>query len=793
MTGGGGAAADPAMWVERAAQDERLRRFLRPPENAAGRAPGEPRVLLVEGPPGFGAGTLLGSAPRIARASGWAVLELRPVDTADGPSLLPAVERIAEGGLPALPRGLAERARHAPTVLTVPDLQRVPERERQAVELAVRRNLRLPLLAVLRRWPGPRVPEPFARRLRPGPLSVDAVHAMLGGSRARAEQLHALAHGVPAIIAAVARELGDRGEPSAEHLESCIRRARERFEATVISALPRESARLAVGLAVTAGALPLDAAGALVGLGDLAACAALEVLSSIRLCVPGQPRLREPALAHRVLYELPARLPELPPLAELVQRAAELAYRRGAPDRSVADILALEPGTRAAWTGPVLHRAALDGGQHGPRAAGIPGLTARDRDDLRLREAIHPVAGRPARAARELAGLVSCGADAAIRVRAAEQLVLRCATRISRVTVGHAAVRSRIGAEERGCMQALYWLVRNLEHESPALEEPAVERLPEAPADPSRAGVLAKLVAGRGGRGALARARTLARRGLEPGGAVLPRIAACQALVIAEELDEAGAALTALTANMDGTGAPAVRATALFTATSLEVRRGRLFSAHRALAEARRALPGRFLPRHAAGLRFALPAHVALAGGDIAGAGRWLDGAPRNGLGSSGDRLEFTRGCHALASGTWLDAAAAFRRSGHGFAARGCLNPSLVPWRSYAALGLATAGELDAARELAGREAELARDWSAPGALGWALVVRALVLGPGGEAELEEGIALLRGSPLRSRLPLAMTTAAYLARSDLLATLREATGPYEHSAVAAERLSGVGA
>lgn len=76
--------------------------------------------------------------------------------------------------------------------------------------------------------------------------------------------------------------------------------------------------------------------------------------------------------------------------------------------------------------------------------------------------------------------------------------------------------------------------------------------------------------------------------------------------------------------------------------------------------------------------------------------------------------------------------------AGRLFAARGGDNPALVPWRSGAALCLHSLGEAEQAQAYADEELVMARNWTAPRALGRALRVAGLVHGG------EQGLNLLR-------------------------------------------------
>jgi DNA-binding CsgD family transcriptional regulator len=77
-------------------------------------------------------------------------------------------------------------------------------------------------------------------------------------------------------------------------------------------------------------------------------------------------------------------------------------------------------------------------------------------------------------------------------------------------------------------------------------------------------------------------------------------------------------------------------------------------------------------------------------------------------------------------------------------------NPSLVPWRSRAALAAARLGDLDHARTLVGEELELARRFGAPRPIGVALRAAGLIEpGDAGIDLLKEAVEALEQSPAR--------------------------------------------
>ncbi len=85
---------------------------------------------------------------------------------------------------------------------------------------------------------------------------------------------------------------------------------------------------------------------------------------------------------------------------------------------------------------------------------------------------------------------------------------------------------------------------------------------------------------------------------------------------------------------------------------------------------------------------------------------------------------------------------------GRRYEALGGRNPAILAWRSPAALGLHTLGEVEEARRLADEETVLAREWGAPRALAQALRVQGLVVGgKAGLALLHEAVEAIHDSP----------------------------------------------
>ena len=113
------------------------------------------------------------------------------------------------------------------------------------------------------------------------------------------------------------------------------------------------------------------------------------------------------------------------------------------------------------------------------------------------------------------------------------------------------------------------------------------------------------------------------------------------------------------------------------------------------------------------------------------------------------------RGCLHAAAGDHAAAVKDLLEAGELAELWGVRNPTLMPWRSDAALSLTALGDGRAASRLCAEEIELARRWGAARGLGIAL--RAAGVAEGGDIELlTEAVSVLRRSPARLELARAL-------------------------------------
>ncbi|MFD9704677.1 LuxR C-terminal-related transcriptional regulator [Lentzea sp. NPDC059081] len=104
--------------------------------------------------------------------------------------------------------------------------------------------------------------------------------------------------------------------------------------------------------------------------------------------------------------------------------------------------------------------------------------------------------------------------------------------------------------------------------------------------------------------------------------------------------------------------------------------------------------------------------------------------------------LRFARGRLLLAEGQTAAALEELLDCGRLLAARGVVNPAVLPWRSSAALAAAAGGDLVLARICADKDLVAARRWGAPREIGLALHASALARG-GDDVLLEEAVTFL--------------------------------------------------
>ncbi|MDT7800749.1 MAG: hypothetical protein QOI78_4182 [Actinomycetota bacterium] len=259
-------------------------------------------------------------------------------------------------------------------------------------------------------------------------------------------------------------------------------------------------------------------------------------------------------------------------------------------------------------------------------------------------------------------------------------------------------------------LSALGWLAQE---EASAEPELPVTPLPEPAPGPAQAGVAAWRLATRAEH--RDRVRELARTALaaRDDAPMMPRVAACRALICCHDLDEATAGLTELVTDARRRAARPVAAQALLYRAVAAVHGDRPEEAVLDLAAAERELPPAgwhpsLVSRRIAGELTALVRLGRLEDARNLAAASVPHGA-ENGVGWA--FLLYARAELSRATGEPESALSALRECGRMLRSRHWVNPMLLPWRTMAGIALWQLGEPDAAETLFTEEREIARRW----------------------------------------------------------------------------------
>lgn len=524
--------------------------------------------------------------------------------------------------------------------------------------------------------------------------------------------------------------------------------------ARVRQGLPPDALALLRALSVSE-QLDVALAVRLVGVPD--APAALRALEASGLVTNGRPA--EPHLAAEVLAELADK-----ERADLHLRAAELAHRGGAGAAVAAELLRTAPPVGEPWARAVLGEAAEQWLLQGNPAAAAEALrralaepaAPRDRASLLIRLASVTVRQDPDRADRELLRVLTEPELSGLRaaLTAADLVLARGDVETIRRVVaelGSPGVGSPGGSEAEFAGVAAVGSAatppapangtqtrppHRASTVDPALaalgriaaEEAAIDPVaPLATLPPAGPGLLEAAEAGAEAFRLAARGEDrrqvldLAERALivREDAPLVPRIAACRALLCCHSLDSAAEGLTAVAAAARRRDAHAAASQALLQRAAVALRRNRPDDALRDLAAAERELPVRCW--HPA----AVPAYLAVEIGTHLRLGRLeharhLAGEP---LPRGGEHpvaqafLLHARAELALAGDDPGAALAMARECGRVLRSRGWVNPMLAPWRATAGLALRRLGDGEAAAALLAEELALAERWGTGEAL----------------------------------------------------------------------------
>ncbi|MFF1902945.1 AAA family ATPase [Kitasatospora sp. NPDC058218] len=748
----------------------------------AGLRSGRPAVVTVAGPPGFGQNGLVRWAAHRAERDGLRVLHVRaarferevrhgalarllaPLDGAAGRTGHTGGRRAGPGAPPGPPEPgespeprelpgpaeLAATARRWPTLLAVEDAHWLDAASLHWLSALVRRSVELPV-AVLASGSGVTAEGPdwlslpagapdqvVVCELTPAPLDAAAAAAEVArfcgraGDRHFTAVLHEIAAGHPALLRESLRQFAALGHQPvaarAPELRTIGGGVLGDHVARVLSGLGAEVAAVVRALAVCGELLDFDAVCRLARVsapGEDRLRAALAATGFVRPS-SGRPYL-EPAVRARVLEEM-----TVGDRADLHTGAAELAHRAAADDQDVAALLLGARATGAPWAAAVLRRGGLTALRHGEpdRATGLLARALEQEGDPRTRGrldlelAVAELLSTPEAGDRRLGGIVrSAASPAALRVRAADLGLGWGDADAMRRAVAEVLPATR--GLERDDLIALFWSADATPPDGSASFPPEVPALPDPPASPAQAGVRAwhLALAGDGPE----RVRELARAALAGreavgGGLFQPRLAACKALMLADDHDEAEAGLTSLLSELTDDHLLVGLAPVLAARAELRLRRGRPAAAERDLGAAERAL--RPVGRYAVTLAHlrAVRIVVELESGrpDTAGA---LAAAPLPDAAQAGEHwpgLLFARALVASAGARPQEARELLLEAGRRLLNRHRVNPALLPWRSLAARACRALGDEQEARRLNRAELLLARRWGTPSALAWA-------------------------------------------------------------------------
>ncbi|WP_280724271.1 LuxR family transcriptional regulator [Kitasatospora sp. MAA4] len=752
---------------------------------------GRPAVATVTGRPGFGQNALLRQATSRAEALGVRVLRARASSVEAGlrhgvaAQLLSPLDGLAQAAVRALAApqrggrhpGLAEllgAARERPTLLALEDAQWLDPHSLRWLQALLRRSRGVPL-ALLAAGSGLSAGGPdWLSLTSPAPaIAHELVLAPLGRCEvARTVELACGERGEAAFSAAAWKATGGSPAVLRDALATFVREG-HRPVAGQVAQLRAIAARVAGervlwalrglcpltvatvrALAVGGPLLDLPMACTLAGstsLGELRLRAEL-VATGIAVATASGLRV-DPVARARVLAEM-----SLQERAELHARAAELAHRAAADDRAVADLLLCTRPLGAPWAVLALHRSSLAAIRRGDHRLAVgylaralheplaPALRAQLTFELAAVELVTaPEAGR-----RLLDALVrDPGGHAELRVRAIDLgLTLGDADRMCRAV---ADVLPQARGAERDNLIALFWSADHSRRDDCELISPEVPALPDTPTCPAQAGVRAWELAVRGS--ALSTVRELARRALSRQAArrtpVRARLAACRALCLSDDYEEAEAGLGALLTELRGDHLDVGVAQVLAVRAELHLRAGRIGAAEQDLAAAARTLPvpGGADPTllHLRAVRIVLELESGRP--DSARALAAVQTPPGSEERMHWAHLLFARAMVAASDGDPARAGELLRECGRRLLSRHHVNPAVLPWRSMAALAAQAVGEQEEAVRLSREELAFARQWGAPSALGWAELTVGRMAGRQRLLGAREAVRTLQGAP----------------------------------------------
>ena len=619
--------------------------------------------------------------------------------------------------------------------------------------------------------------DPRTTVLEPAPLGIEGVSALAieAMDEEPAEAFCAACRdatgGNPFLVRALLDELaGDHVRPN-EAAAAAVPQVRPRtVSRTVVlrlARLPRACEKLAFAVAVLGGGTPLRHAAAVAGLDEDEAADAADRLATSGLLAQARVLDFVHPLVRGVLLE------ELAPArrARLHAEAARVLHAAGAPaDAVAAQLLAAEPAGEP-WRVQALRNAARGALARGAADAAVA-LLARaleePPEDAELPQLLLELGTTEARvfapgAIEHLERAATLVEEPRARVEAAVELgrALLLGGRVDQALSAFARGRAAVAADHPELAFELDLDFVGSARFAPSMRALALERLhvlseSEPPSEVARLRLLANLAMDALGRETADRVSELATAALAGGQLVaLESIDAptfwypLWALVYADRFDVAERELERVFTAAAGRGSARTFSIACCVRAMLDHRTGALAEVP-ASAERAAEVPGGLLAQP-----FALDAHVRSllerglvddAAAALAGAGvaeHVPDAPPFWSVLSA-------RGCVAIARGAVRAGVEDCLAAGERARAWRSRSPTMLPWRTDAALGLLALGERERALELAREAVELTRAFGAPRALGTALRVAGLA--EGGEAGIalaHEAVAVLENSRAR--------------------------------------------
>ncbi|MFB7633536.1 LuxR C-terminal-related transcriptional regulator [Streptomyces sp. NPDC056149] len=573
--------------------------------------------------------------------------------------------------------------------------------------------------------------------------------------------------GNPAVLRDVLREFTDLGLAPIAHrlpeLHALTAGVVGDHTVRALDGLPTEASAVLRALAVCGDLLDFPRVRALAGSRTMPEDRIRTLLESVGLTVSvgDKVHIRFPASKARVIEDMPAA-----ERADLYSRAAQLAHGSGANEEDIAHLVLRSPQLGTPWVVPLLRRsfaAALRREDHHracaclSRALREP-LDDRARSRLTLELAAVEAVARPEASDRRLGELVRSAAttelppqDVGLCSRAIDLGFARGNSEWARRTAGETLPVA--GPTDREELVALFWLATPQDDDEPMV--PEVPPLPDRPVSPAQAGARAWQLA-TVGEGA-DKARKLARIALTGDareGLLMPRLAACAALLTTDDHDEAVDALDALLATARHAHLRSIAARVLALRARLHLCAARLEAAERDLDSAERALPPASWHSHALPNLIATRIVVSIEAGRADRARQLAETlVPADGEeGAWWPSLLFARARLAADEGDWDETLRLSRECGRRLLRRRWTNPAVLGWRPLAAEACLETGDRTEAHRLRDEELSLADHWGTAGARGSARLWTQRLFDDDRDRaarRARETAALLRDSPAR--------------------------------------------